>query len=126
MNYLNTVLEMKNQRLVFNYDKRGTFEATQLAKIPEMKKDLIKNKSTIKELGIKKVHLAVDEFMLRWHNISIEGAFRYWFKELRFNKNKADILLLEYVNDCFKQSDGGNLSIDWRGTTEKVQAHTAA
>ncbi|CAB4477375.1 unnamed protein product [Rhizophagus irregularis] len=45
--------------------------------------------------------------------VPIEGAYRFWFKELSYNTTKIDLMLLEYVKDCFISSNGGNALIDW-------------
>lgn len=61
-------------------------------------------------------NLLVDEYNLRWNYILIEGEYRYWLKEVSYNSTKIDIMLLEYVKDCFRESYGANITIDWTTT----------
>ncbi|CAB4487265.1 unnamed protein product [Rhizophagus irregularis] len=60
------------------------------------------------------------KFALRWNYIPIEGAFRSLLKELSFNNTKIDIMLLDYVRDCFIESDGRNITIDWSASFKLI------
>ncbi|CAB4414260.1 unnamed protein product [Rhizophagus irregularis] len=58
----------------------------------------------------------MDEYNLRWNYIPIEGAYayRFWFKELSYNSTKIDLMLLDCVKDCFRDTNGSNvIIIDW-------------
>ncbi|UZO23322.1 uncharacterized protein OCT59_015665 [Rhizophagus irregularis] len=76
-------------------------------------KELVSCKFTIKEVEINVNHILVDEYSLRWNYIPIEGAYIFWFKELSYNITKIDLMLLDYVKDCFINSNGSNALIDW-------------
>ncbi|EXX67436.1 uncharacterized protein OCT59_013251 [Rhizophagus irregularis] len=78
-------------------------------KIPAIKKELVSCKFAIKEVEINVSHFG----RLRWNYVPIEGAYRFLFKELSYNTTKIDLMLLEYVKDCFISSNGGNALIDW-------------
>uniref|UniRef100_U9UWT6 Uncharacterized protein n=1 Tax=Rhizophagus irregularis (strain DAOM 181602 / DAOM 197198 / MUCL 43194) TaxID=747089 RepID=U9UWT6_RHIID len=69
-------------------------------------KELVSCKFTIKEVEINVNHILVDEYSLRWNYIPIEGAYIFWFKELSYNITKIDLMLLDYVKDCFINSNG--------------------
>jgi hypothetical protein len=70
----------------------------------------------IAEVKIKLNNLIIDEFSLRWNYIPIERAFRRWFKEMTYNTIKIDIMMLDYVKECFIESGGSNSLIDWKET----------
>ncbi|CAB5320420.1 unnamed protein product [Rhizophagus irregularis] len=68
----------------------------------------------IKEVEINVNHILVDEYSLRWNYVPIEGAYIFWIKELSYNTTKIDLMLLDYVKDCFINSNGSNtLIVDW-------------
>uniref|UniRef100_U9SW62 Uncharacterized protein n=1 Tax=Rhizophagus irregularis (strain DAOM 181602 / DAOM 197198 / MUCL 43194) TaxID=747089 RepID=U9SW62_RHIID len=50
----------------------------------------------------------------------VSCAFRSWLKELSFNNTKIDIMLLDYVRDCFIESDGRNITIDWSASFKLI------
>ncbi|CAB4441420.1 unnamed protein product [Rhizophagus irregularis] len=90
--------------------------AMQEVKLPALKTELLKYKDTIKEIIFKKNNILVDEYILRWNKMPIEGAYRSWFKELSNNITKIDIILLDYVKDCFIETNGANSLINWKET----------
>ncbi|RGB32479.1 hypothetical protein C1646_762849 [Rhizophagus diaphanus] len=112
LNFINTLLELKNVKNLVKDDKAEIQKAIQDVKVPAIKKELVSCKETIGEV-IRINNLLVDEFALRWNYILIEGAFRSWLKELSFNNTKIDIMLFDYVRNCFIESDGKNITIDW-------------
>lgn len=85
-------------------------------KIPALKTDLIKYKHTIEEIVLKKDNLIVDDYVLRWNKIPIDGAYRACFKELSYNLTKLDFVFLDYVKDIFIEANGANCLIDWKET----------
>ncbi|POG74489.1 hypothetical protein GLOIN_2v1771334 [Rhizophagus irregularis DAOM 181602=DAOM 197198] len=91
LNFINTLLELKNVKMLVKDDKA------------EIQKEIQDGK-----------------FALRWNYIPIEGAFRSWLKELSFNNTKIDIMLLDYVRDCFIESDGRNITIDWSASFKLI------
>ncbi|GBC24473.1 hypothetical protein GLOIN_2v1479957 [Rhizophagus irregularis DAOM 181602=DAOM 197198] len=94
--YINTLTIISHQ---YRYNKYKIIEATEDVKLPALKKELISY-----------------EFSLRWNYIPIERAFRRWFKEMTYNTIKIDIMMLDYVKECFIESGGSNLLIDWKET----------
>lgn len=79
-----------------------------MSKVPAIKRQLINCKDTIKETSINVDNILVDEYNLRWNYIPIEGAYRFWFKELSYNSTKIDLMLLDFVKDCFRDTNGSN------------------
>ncbi|GET61166.1 uncharacterized protein OCT59_008605 [Rhizophagus irregularis] len=89
-------------------------------KLPALKKELIKCKEVIPEVKINLNNLIINEYSLRWNHIPIEGGYRYWFKELSNNITKIDVILLDYVKDCFIEVNGANIFIDWKETFKLI------
>ncbi|CAB4413431.1 unnamed protein product [Rhizophagus irregularis] len=77
-------------------------------------KKRVKNKESIAEIKLKMDNLIVDEYSQCWNNVPIEGAFRSWFKGLSNNITKIDVILLDYVKDCFIEANGANIFIYWK------------
>ncbi|PKK62014.1 hypothetical protein RhiirC2_779430, partial [Rhizophagus irregularis] len=98
----------------------NVMEDMQEIKLPALKKELIKCKNSIEEIVIKLDNLIVDEYCLRWNRTPIEGAYREWFKEINNNITKIDVILLDYVKDCFIETNGANISINWKETFKLV------
>lgn len=114
LNCINTMLELKNIKLIIISEKAGIMESTRDVKIPELKKELIRCKDSIQEVVIKYSSILVDEYALRWNYNPIEGAYRKCFKEISNNITKIDIILLDNVKDCFVECNGANMTIDWK------------
>lgn len=74
----------------------------------------MRGKDTIPEVALKLNNVIVDEFALRWNYRPIEGAYRYWFKEISNNITRIDVMLSDYVKDCFIDTNGANVFIDWK------------
>ncbi|CAB4426062.1 unnamed protein product [Rhizophagus irregularis] len=109
-----SVEELKNISMLVKETNKEIQEAMEIVKLPALKKELINCKNVIAEVKINLNNLIIDEFSLRWNYIPIEGAFRRWFKELTYNTTKIDIMMLDYVKECFIESGGSNLLIDWK------------
>ncbi|EXX76231.1 uncharacterized protein OCT59_017773 [Rhizophagus irregularis] len=120
LNFLNTILELKNMTLKFSHRKSEVMEDMQEIKLPALKKELIKCKDSIEEIVIKLDNMIVDEYCLRWNHTPIEGAYREWFKEINNNITKIDIILLDYVKDCFIETNGANILINWKETFKLI------
>ncbi|PKB94525.1 hypothetical protein RhiirA5_386601 [Rhizophagus irregularis] len=120
LNFLNTILELKHMMLKISYKKSEVIEDMQDIKLPALKKELIKCKDSIEECVIKLDNMIVDEYCLRWNHIPIEGAYREWFKEINNNITKIDIILLDYVKDCFIETNGANILINWKETFKLI------
>ncbi|CAB4400728.1 unnamed protein product [Rhizophagus irregularis] len=76
LNFLNTILELKNMTLNILCKTSDVMKDMQEIKLPALKKELIKCKDSIEEIVIKLDNLIVDEYCLRWNLIPIEGALR--------------------------------------------------
>ncbi|GET67252.1 uncharacterized protein OCT59_000274 [Rhizophagus irregularis] len=76
LNFLNTILELKNMTLKISHKKSEVMEDMQEIKLPALKKELIKCKDSIEEIVIKLDNMLVEEYCLRWNHIPIEGAYR--------------------------------------------------
>ncbi|CAB4392773.1 unnamed protein product [Rhizophagus irregularis] len=76
LNFLNTILELKNMTLNILCKTSDVMKDMQEIKLPALKKELIKCKDSIEEIVIKLDNLIVDEYCLRWNLTPIEGALR--------------------------------------------------
>ncbi|CAB4390885.1 unnamed protein product [Rhizophagus irregularis] len=76
LNFLNTILELKNMTLNILCKMSDVMKDMQEIKLPALKKELIKCKDSIEEIVIKLDNLIVDEYCLRWNLTPIEGALR--------------------------------------------------
>ncbi|CAB4373413.1 unnamed protein product [Rhizophagus irregularis] len=65
LNFLNTILELKNMMLNILCKTSDVMEDMQEIKLPALKKELIKCKDSIEEIVIKLDNLIVDEYCLR-------------------------------------------------------------
>ncbi|CAB4400971.1 unnamed protein product [Rhizophagus irregularis] len=65
LNFLNTILELKNMTLNILCKTSDVMEDMQEIKLPALKKELIKCKDSIEEIVIKLDNLIVDEYCLR-------------------------------------------------------------
>ncbi|CAB4373910.1 unnamed protein product [Rhizophagus irregularis] len=74
LNFLNTILELKNMTLNILCKTSDVMKDMQEIKLPALKKELIKCKDSIEEIVIKLDNLIVDEYCLRWNLTPIEGA----------------------------------------------------
>ncbi|RGB35224.1 hypothetical protein C1646_759610 [Rhizophagus diaphanus] len=92
--------------------EKFNFEGKLLMAKNECKMELIKYKCMIEEVVIKKDNIIVDNYILRWNKILINGTYRTWFKELSYNITKMDVIFLDYVKDIFIESNGANYLID--------------
>ncbi|UZO18514.1 uncharacterized protein OCT59_009827 [Rhizophagus irregularis] len=70
-------------------------------KIEGMKKELMKNASSMLDIGIIWSNILVDEYNLRWNNFIIEGCYRKWAKDLSYLNNKAEMMLLKQLEQLF-------------------------
>ncbi|CAB4473924.1 unnamed protein product [Rhizophagus irregularis] len=120
LNCINTVLELKNIKLLINEKKENDMAVLKSVKLPALKKELIRCKHSIKEVVVKYSNIAVDEYALRWNYNLIEGAYRKCFKEISNNINRIDLILLDHVKDCFVECNGANVMIDWKETFELI------
>ncbi|GBC48000.2 hypothetical protein GLOIN_2v1776868 [Rhizophagus irregularis DAOM 181602=DAOM 197198] len=111
---VNEILELKNIKLKVVNEMEHIQVATQEFKLPALKRELIKGKTSIPEVVLKINNILIDEYVLRWNNKPIEGAYRHWFKKISNNINRIDVILLDYVKDCFINSNGANVTIDWK------------
>ncbi|PKY27045.1 hypothetical protein RhiirB3_442609 [Rhizophagus irregularis] len=116
LNCINTVLELKNIKLLINEKKENDMAVLKSVKLPALKKELIRCKHSIKEVVVKYSNIAVDEYALRWNYNLIEGAYRKCFKAISNNINRIDLILLDHVKDCFVECNGANVMIDWKET----------
>ncbi|CAB4379759.1 unnamed protein product [Rhizophagus irregularis] len=76
LNFLNTILELKNMTLNILCKTSDVMKDMQEIKLPALKKELIKCKDSIEEIVVKLDNLIVDEYCLRWNLTPIEGALR--------------------------------------------------
>ncbi|RGB33054.1 hypothetical protein C1646_669662 [Rhizophagus diaphanus] len=95
LNFVNTLLELKNIKLNIFNGKVDLMVVMDEVKLPALKMELIKGKDNIDEIMIKKENILVDEYALRWNNIPIDGAYRSCFKELSYNLVKMDLIFLD-------------------------------
>jgi hypothetical protein len=114
LNCINTILELKNIRILIISKEAEIIESIQDVKIPAVKKELIRCKMSIQEVIIKYSSIMVDEYALRWNYNAIEGAYRKCFKEISNNITRIDIVLLDNVKDYFIECNGANITIDWK------------
>ncbi|GBC20469.2 hypothetical protein GLOIN_2v1776868 [Rhizophagus irregularis DAOM 181602=DAOM 197198] len=122
LNCINIVLELKNIRLLIDEEKDNdvTIMKSVSVKLPALKQELIRCKDSIKEVVLKYSNIAVDEYALRWNYNVIEGAYRKCFKEISNNINRIDLILMDYVKDCFVECNGANVMIDWKETFKLI------
>ncbi|RGB38863.1 hypothetical protein C1646_755188 [Rhizophagus diaphanus] len=114
LNCINTMLDLKNIKLLINNKEESTVVLMREVKLPALKKELIRCKHLIKEVVIKYANIVINEYALRWNYNPIEGAYRKCFKEISNNINRIDIVLLDYVKDCIIECNGANVTIYWK------------
>ncbi|PKY25935.1 hypothetical protein RhiirB3_441065 [Rhizophagus irregularis] len=66
---------------------------------------LVNCKQLMREIEINVNNILLDEYSLRWNYISIEEAYRFWFKELIYNTISAN---------------GSNVLIDWSASFKLI------
>ncbi|GBC41415.2 uncharacterized protein OCT59_001604 [Rhizophagus irregularis] len=80
LSFINTLLELKNVKMLVKDDKAGMQRIIQDVKIPAIKKELVSCKETIEEVVIITSNLLVNEYALRWNYIPIEGSLDHGLK----------------------------------------------